>query len=367
MSIGSTIKRLRREKDITQEQLAEYLGITSRAVSQWECERAAPDISQISILCNIFGVSADSLLGIDIEQKEKRINELLAEAKKHWELGYNSEGEAILRAAHKEYPNNYKIMYDLMSCIWKSRNEPERADEYDTLTQEVISFGEAIIAGCTDIEIRNSAIQLLCYTYPEVDQSEKAIELANQMPDRNLTRENLLSSIYAGTKRFEINREELFDDINSLFLKMIYGNTPLDTGEKPFSNEEMIDIHNKFLAIMDIFFEDGNFGFYRQTVGWTNIYLAKLYMYSGKTKEAIECLRIAKQHSIFADTQYDPETTYTCLLFRGKTFGGISHNITQNDCLHQLEEMNDEIFDSVRETSAFKEIIDELSRFSKYH
>ena len=35
MSIGSTIKRLRREKDITQEQLADYLGITSRAVSQW--------------------------------------------------------------------------------------------------------------------------------------------------------------------------------------------------------------------------------------------------------------------------------------------------------------------------------------------
>lgn len=38
MSIGTTIKRLRREKDITQEQLAEYLGITSRAISQWECE-----------------------------------------------------------------------------------------------------------------------------------------------------------------------------------------------------------------------------------------------------------------------------------------------------------------------------------------
>ena len=152
-----------------------------------------------------------------------------------------------------------------------------------------------------------------------------------------------------------------------MFLKMIYGNTPLDTGEKPFSNEEMIDIHNKFLAVMDIFFEDGNFGFYSQTVGWTNIYLAKLYMYSGKTKEAIECLRIAKQHSIFADTQYDPETTYTCLLFRGKTFGGITHNITQNDSMHQLEEMHDKIFDPIRETSSFKEIIDELSKFSKYH
>ena len=38
MSIGKTIKKLRRERDITQEQLAAYLGITSRAVSQWECD-----------------------------------------------------------------------------------------------------------------------------------------------------------------------------------------------------------------------------------------------------------------------------------------------------------------------------------------
>ena len=69
MSIGSIIKGLRREKNITQEQLAEYLGITSRAISQWECDRTAPDISQIPALCHIFDVSADALLGIDIEKK----------------------------------------------------------------------------------------------------------------------------------------------------------------------------------------------------------------------------------------------------------------------------------------------------------
>ena len=345
MSIGSTIKRLRREKDITQEQLAEYLGITSRAVSQWECERAAPDISQISILCNIFGVSADLLLG----------------------LGYNSKGEAILRAAYKEYPNNYKIMCDLMSCIWISRNEPERTDERDALTQEVISLGESIIAGCTDTEIRNRAIQLLCYTYPELNQSEKAIELANQMPDRYLTRESLLSSIYRGTERFEIIRENLYDDINSLYCNMLYNNAPLDNGQKPFSNEEMIEINKKFLTIMDILFENGDFGFYRQIVGWTNINLAKWYMSSGKSKEALECLVIAKQHSIISDTEYDEKSTHTCLLFRGREFGGGIHNITQNDCLHQFEEMNDEIFDPVRETPIFKEIINELEKFSKYH
>ena len=73
MSIGSTIKRLRRERDLTQEQLAEYLGITSRAVSQWECDRTAPDISQLPSLCHIFDVSSDVLLGIDIAKSIEEI------------------------------------------------------------------------------------------------------------------------------------------------------------------------------------------------------------------------------------------------------------------------------------------------------
>ena len=50
MSIGSTIKHLRREKDITQEEFAEYLGITSRAISQWECERTVPDVYMLPLL-----------------------------------------------------------------------------------------------------------------------------------------------------------------------------------------------------------------------------------------------------------------------------------------------------------------------------
>ena len=45
MTIGSRIKQIRQEQNITQEQLADSLGITSKAVSQWECDRTAPDIS----------------------------------------------------------------------------------------------------------------------------------------------------------------------------------------------------------------------------------------------------------------------------------------------------------------------------------
>ncbi len=80
MSIGTTIKRLRHENDITQEQLAEYLGITSRAISQWECDRTVPDISYIPALCHIFDVSSDVLLGIDMARNNEIIQNYLNKA-----------------------------------------------------------------------------------------------------------------------------------------------------------------------------------------------------------------------------------------------------------------------------------------------
>ena len=117
MSIGSTIKRLRREKDITQEQLAEYLGITSRAISQWECDRTAPDISQLPALCHIFGVTSDVLLGIDVERNNQEIKNYLLAAQNLCYQGKWEEYTAILREANKKFPRDYKIMQTLADAI----------------------------------------------------------------------------------------------------------------------------------------------------------------------------------------------------------------------------------------------------------
>ena len=80
MSIGSTIKSLRRAKNLTQEDLAEYLGVSPKAVSQWECDRTAPDISLLAPLSSIFNVTTDQLLGVDISSKTKQIDLLYDEA-----------------------------------------------------------------------------------------------------------------------------------------------------------------------------------------------------------------------------------------------------------------------------------------------
>ena len=67
--IGQKIRELRKKADLTQDRLAEMLGVTAQAVSKWEVGSASPDLSLIAPLCRVFGVTADELLGI-AEEKE---------------------------------------------------------------------------------------------------------------------------------------------------------------------------------------------------------------------------------------------------------------------------------------------------------
>ena len=61
-SIGRRINEYRRQRNITQEQLAETMGVTSQAVSKWENDISCPDISVLPQLADFFGVSLDLLL-----------------------------------------------------------------------------------------------------------------------------------------------------------------------------------------------------------------------------------------------------------------------------------------------------------------
>ena len=67
MSIGKNIKRLRQNKNITQEQLAQALHLSNQAVSKWEKETALPDISLLPLLADYFGITIDELFDPDLQ------------------------------------------------------------------------------------------------------------------------------------------------------------------------------------------------------------------------------------------------------------------------------------------------------------
>ncbi len=367
MQIGVIIKQLRKENDITQEQLAEYLGISSRAVSQWETDKTMPDISQLPVLANLFNVTTDYLLGVDITEKDKKVNKIVEDAAKYWSKGLSNIGADILREGLKEYPDNHKIMLDLMSCIWRVRNFPENKEKRDILTQEVIDLGEKILKNSTDTEIRNSATQLLCYTYSDVNQIDKALELANKMPNRYSAKEHLLKGIYKGSKRFDLVRNDLWAVISELYNDMLYNCAPLDDGSRPYNTKELVQIHQKYLDIMDIFFEDGNFGFFRETVALANLYAAIYCMRVDNFEQAISYLKTAAQHAIIYDNKYNPDGEYTCILLKGMKFGGVIRNVNKNLCKHIIDTIQNRDFDKIRNYDEFINVSKELEKYAGFY
>lgn len=358
VSIGTNIRNLRRQRDMTQEQLAEYLGVTSRAVSQWECGRTAPDIAQLPVLANIFEVSADVLLGIDSGAKEKVIQAVIDEALDLNSRGHSAEASALLRPRLKEYPNSCELMNALTQCLFKERLTLEDKAR-EEMNAEIIRLGERILEICTEDEIRHITIQTLCILYSETGETGRALVLAERMPNAYCDRDSLLLSIYScanmGREHFDHIRGCVFSEaIQSLYTILCYNNAPFEDGSRPYSAEEMVLLREKWFAIMEILFEDKQYGFYSCWLSQIHEHQAYTLVRLGRPEEALKHLQMAANFAVEHDTGFKPEKgAYTCLLLRGSAYDTPSYGNAKNISMELLEQLQDEVYDPIRNTDAF--------------
>lgn len=93
--IGSFLKELRKEKNITQEQLAETLGVSGRTVSRWETGTNMPDISLLVDMAEMFDVSVPEI--INGERKNENMSEEVKETAQSLSVYATSEKEGIVK------------------------------------------------------------------------------------------------------------------------------------------------------------------------------------------------------------------------------------------------------------------------------
>ncbi len=74
MTVSERLYTLRREKGLSQEQLAEALGVSRQAVSKWESGAAMPESERLIALAAFYGVSLDALLGLEREDTPRKTN-----------------------------------------------------------------------------------------------------------------------------------------------------------------------------------------------------------------------------------------------------------------------------------------------------
>ena len=330
MNIGEKIKKLRKQKDMTQEQLAEYLNISTQAVSKWETNLTLPDITLLPMLANLFNVTSDEILGIDINVKKERIEKIQKEAMNCLIASRYDDAEKKLRAGLKEYPNAYTLMVSLMSALYNIARLPESKEKRKAFNEEIIALGEKILAECTDDNTRHWAIQQLCYAYCDMDEHEKARLLVDKLSGRGATREYLLGHILKGTEKFRHIQKEIALDIGNICREILQlNNNHLDGGIAAYNPDEVAALNHKVIDIINIFCEDGNFGFFSNPLNHAHSHLCDFYFHKNNNA-ALEHLKLAAKHAILFDAingiEHGKEGEFTSLLFRGLK-SGISKTI----------------------------------------
>ena len=110
IKIGKNIKKLREKKSITQEKLANYLGVTPQAISRWESETGYPDIELLPMIADFFDVTIDDLLDRNILQNKNEIKEGIKEIDRLHSLGESNKRKELIIELYNKYPYNFELM-----------------------------------------------------------------------------------------------------------------------------------------------------------------------------------------------------------------------------------------------------------------
>ena len=363
MSIGTKIKQLRRGRDLTQEELAEILGVSAKAVSQWENDRTAPDLAQIPAICTYFDISADTLLGIDTEQRRAARNELFAKAQKLAQVGRHKAAAEAFSAALTRFPDDFEIMnflnYSEFVCISQGLYS---AGEAKARREACIRRNERTLAACTDDRLRYPAIASLAKCYAEDGDKARARDMVARLPDMMESANFVMPTILSGEERIRAEQWLLFDVLHYIRRRMMWNFSAVDAdGESAdfYTREEMAEKNRKVLALMELFYEDGDIGFFHNDVQDAHLHLAVFEAENGNGKAALDHLRTAADSALaFADYCLGEPYVHTSLLFRGLDNRGdqVSRNTPATNADEVLSVMAQPVFDAVREDSAFAQI-----------
>lgn len=229
-NFSNVFKDLRKQREMTQEQIADVLGVSCQAISKWETNSSCPDISLLPIIADYFGVSVDCLLGHDTGKQLEEINDACVKAEEMIAEKRYMEAIPPLREMLIRHPGNEKLMYQLaLNLSWTIK---ESMDNY----HEAILLYEKILTISSDAEMILKVKRDLIHRYYTINEITKARAIAETLPPFEFCRENCLGLCNLLEGR-ELS-EELQSDIQ------LFGQALLEC-LKYFENEKILSHEEK--------------------------------------------------------------------------------------------------------------------------
>ena len=354
---SETLKALRRSSDITQDRLAEFIGVTPQTVSKWERAETYPDIETLPILANYFGVTIDELLGNDGQKTEAAIDACIAEIR---ETGLRDEAAALLLAkeGYRKYPYSWKMMDAYMNAL--DLYCPGREAWQNEIKAEVRRIAELILDGCTDDGIRYDAIGMIALTADTPEEYRAACE---RIPAGfNFTQELWLEEAYKiNTPEGLLLRQKNILELMWWFLSKAENLCGRRMDREPDSprcdTDTWIAVNEMKLAVYRAVFRDGDFLGYTWNMAWAYHHLAEAWMEKGDCGRALDSLEnmaeFAAEHEKLPP--YAKHTSYLVseLAYDESGMGLQGSCGSPEDYLHW---MKSPVFDPVREEERFRAV-----------
>ena len=357
--LGENIKRLRREKDITQETLAEFLGVTFQSISKWERGESYPDITLLPAISDFFKVSIDELMGVNKAQDEEEIKRLL---KEHDNF---TDTKLILKSIKNlkdKYPTDFRVQLRWMGYLIFY-------DDWDKLeenTHEIMSIYNNIQNNCTKDSLRICAKRyyiwfmsnLACKENPKIT-FEDYEPIIREMPLMRDGRENYC---YCYRLHNHPDADKIIMEAIEEQLFLFYSTISDYYFTSKFNRKYQIDILEKTKDFFNYIYDDGNYSrMWRSVISCCYGMLGWFYFEQGDEEKALHNLRRSAELAVKFDN-LDRITNLHSTLFEGKTFDKQELGTTfiakswMKENLH-----NYPLSDEFKERKEFKEIISMLN------
>ena len=351
---GENLKRLRKARELTQEALADCLGVSFQTVSKWERGETYPDVTALPTIADLFGVTVDELLGADRSKREEKIGYYLA-LYDNMTLKNVSAVFREYRKAVKEFPNEYAILVRYMELLQTEQKYPD-VEEYSVQTAKIC---ERIRKHCTDdaIRIRSKRLMLknlmrqyctLGYDEAYRRQAERIIETLPALED---ARELAASDWATAENRYETVAAEI-EELTYLLQNAVIGWCYY---QGPFTAEYRIGAIEHMNGVIKLLDADGRPTKNRLHLIYNYGHLGHLYAETGDDAAALRYLRLAAEQAVLYDGL--PEAERTAIFYeREERY----REMNARERLRELMTEHYPLSDEFRKMPEFRKIVEGL-------
>lgn len=355
--LSENIKRLRREKELTQETLAEFLGVTFQSVSNWERGESYPDITMLPEIASFFKVSVDELLGMNRAENEA---EILRELEKYDNLTDTDLKKDIIIELKKKFPSDFRVLLRYMAYL------VHFAEVTPETTAKIKAIYDNIQQNCNADKIRISAKRHMAELYRDLFERkdstvtfEECEKIINDMP-RMRDGQELFCFYYPESypdrdKKITDTLEEQFLLLNTVYSHYFFYE------DKKFSDEWILSAHKQELDFLNFVYDDGNYGKMWRTViyiyGHVGVRCFKIGDFENALQNFRKCAELAKQFD-----SMDRITVMHSVMFEGKEFDKHTLGSTYIAKSHIKQLMTEKypLSEEFKSTNEFKKIIKTL-------